>query len=102
MSHPTITQNGALLHAHRQSGRRGDTRRGERRSYRKRVFDQALGGEVICRLDAREFRREMRRQIGAGKRGRRALRWQGFKNAVRRAWLNFKPASFRESDFPIS
>ena len=92
MSHPTITQNGALLHAHRQSGR----------SYRKRVFDQALGGEVICRLDAREFRREMRRQIGAGKRGRRALRWQGFKNAVRRAWLNFKPASFRESDFPIS
>ena len=98
MSHPTITQNGALLHAHRQSGRRGDTRRGERRSYRKRVFDQALGGEVICRLDARE----MRRQIGADKRGRRALRWQGFKNAVSRAWLNFKPASFRESDFPIS
>ncbi len=93
MSHPTITQNGALLHAHRQSGRRS-----ERRSYRKRVFDQALGGEVICRLDARE----LRRQIGAGKRGRRALRWQGFKNAVRRAWLNFKPASFRESDFPIS
>ncbi len=45
MSHPTITQNGALLHVHRQSGRRGDTRR---------------------------------------------------------AWLNFKPASFRESDFPIS
>jgi hypothetical protein len=44
----------------------------------------------------------MRRQIGAGKRGRRALRWQGFKNAVRRAWINFKPASFRESDFPIS
>ena len=88
MSHPTITQNGALLHAHRQSGR----------SYRKRVFDQALGGEVICRLDTREFRREIR----AGKRGRRALRWQGFKNAVRRAWLNFKPASFRESDFPIS
>ncbi len=75
MSHPTITQNGALLHAHRQPGRRGD---------------------------AREFRREMRRQIRAGKRGRRALRWQGFKNAVRRAWLNFKPASFRESDFPIS
>jgi hypothetical protein len=71
MSHPTITQNGALLHAHRQSGRRGDAR-------------------------------EMRRQIGAGKRGRRALRWQGFKNAVRRAWINFKPASFRESDFPIS
>ena len=102
MSHPTITQNGALLHAHRQSGRRGDTRRGERRSYRKPVFDQALGREVICRLDAREFRREMRRQIRAGKRGRRALRWQGFKNAVRRAWLNFKPASFRESDFPIS
>ncbi len=87
MSHPTITQNGALLHAHRQSGRRG-----ERRSYRKRVFDQALGGEAICRLDAREFRREMRRQIRAGKRGRRALRWQGFKNAVSRAWLNFKSA----------
>ncbi len=75
MSHPTITQNGALLHAHRQLGRRGD---------------------------AREFRREIRRQIRAGKRGRRALRWQGFKNPVRRAWLNFKPASFRESDFPIS
>ena len=87
MSHPTITQNGALLHAYRQSGRRG-----ERRSYRKRVFDQALGREVICRLDAREFRREMRRQIRAGKRGRRALRWQGFKNAVSRAWLNFKSA----------
>jgi hypothetical protein len=86
MSHPTITQNGALLHAHRQSGRRG-----ERRSYRKRVFDQALSGEIICRLDAREFSCEMRRQIRAGKRGRRALRWQGFKNAVRRAWLNFKP-----------
>jgi len=97
MSHPTITQNGALLHAHRQSGRRG-----ERRSYGKRVFDQALGGEVICRLDAREFHREMRRQIRAGKRARRALRWQGFKNVVRCAWLNFKPASFRESDFPIS
>ena len=87
MSHPAITQNGALFHAHRQSGRRG-----ERRFYLKRVFDQALGGEVICRLDAREFRREMRRQIRAGKRGRRALRWQGFKKAVSRAWLNFKSA----------
>jgi hypothetical protein len=102
MSHPAITQNGALLHANRQSGARGHTRRGEPRFNRKRVFDQALGREVICRLDAREFRREMRRRIRTGKRGRRALRWQGFKNAVRRAWLNFKPASFRESDFPIS
>jgi len=92
MSHPTITQNGALLHAHRQSGRRSDTRRGECRSYRKRVFDQTVGREVICRLDAREFRREMRRQIRAGKRGRRALRWQGFKKAISRAWLNFKSA----------
>ena len=88
MSHPTITQNGALLHAHRQSGRRSDTRRGECRSYRKRVFDQTVGREVICRLDAREFRR----QIRGGKRGRRALRWQGFRNAVSRAWLNFKSA----------
>jgi hypothetical protein len=42
MSHPTITKSGALLHAHRQSSRRGHTRRGERRFCRKRVLDQAL------------------------------------------------------------
>ena len=51
MSHATIPQSGALLHTHRQSGRRDHTRRGKRVGARsaKQVEGNVGAAEVISR-----------------------------------------------------
>jgi hypothetical protein len=89
MSYPTITQNGALLHAHPQSGRRGELTAAS--------VDLIASASLIKRSAAKSSVVSTLANSAA-----KCAAKSGPKNAVRRASLNFKPASFRESDFPIS